>query len=157
MEAMKTYLISVTSVAIICGGVLALVGNKGSTATILRLLTGIFMTYTILNPLVDINLNNLEYISEEFVSEANNAVSTGKYMAASEKNKFIIDKYKAYILDKASSLNADLKIDIRLDDQTGLVSNIVLEGAISPFAKKELTNYLTDDLGIPGEVQNWME
>ncbi len=154
MESIKTYLISVTASAVICSGIISLVGEKGSPIT--RLLVGIFMTCTILSPLVDIKLENLEYITEGILLEANDAVSVGKNMAATDSRKFITEQYEAYILDKASSLHADVTVSIHLEE-TGLIDSITIRGQISPYAKAELTKYLTNELGIPEEDQNWTE
>jgi hypothetical protein len=69
----------------------------------------------------------------------------------------IIQQTQAYILDKARSLDAELTVEVFLGDGTIPVPiGVRLEGNISPYARKLLSQMLQDDLGIPAEEQIWI-
>lgn len=157
MDAIKSYLLSVTAAAVICGAVLTLTSKKDMSSTMIRLLTGIFMTYTILSPLIDINLGNLEYISEVIVEDAEDAISHGKKIASREASEYIKTNLEAYILDKASSMQVNLDAEIFYDHDNGVINGVVLEGNVSPYAKETLASYIADELGIPREDQTWQD
>ena len=157
MDAIKSYLLSVTAAAVICSAVLALTSKKDTTSTMIRLLTGIFMTYTILNPLIDIKPWKLEYISDGIVEDAENLIFQGKKIASKEVSEHIKTTLEAYILDKASSMQVELNAEISYDHNNGVINGVILKGNVSPYAKEILASYITDELGISREDQIWQD
>ena len=54
MNAIKAYLMSITTAAIICAVLKTVVGSQKSMQKIFYIISGVFMTVTMLKPLVDI-------------------------------------------------------------------------------------------------------
>ena len=59
-------------------------------------------------------------------------------------------------MDKAESLGAELTVEVTLsDDELMVPCAVKLSGAISPYAKKVLSDTIAKDLGIQVEEQIW--
>jgi hypothetical protein len=153
MEAIKEYLVAITSAALICGLVNALAGGKSTTAKLLRLLCGLFMAATVMKPLVDIQITDIRSFVDQLTVDADLAVMNGEEIASNEMKRIIKEKTETYILDKAKTLGAELEVDVTLD---GVIPTAVtLKGNISPFAKASLCETIARDLGIALEEQIW--
>ena len=152
---MKAYLISVCIAAVICSIFSVIVPAKGTNGTLLKLLSGFFMLYTLLSPLLTLKLQEFTEYWEDLTLEAESAVSAGTLSAQIEKEKIIIQQTQAYILEKAKSLGAQLSVEVILSD--GIPNTVNIRGAASPYAKKQITAMITEDLGIEAEAQHWNE
>ena len=56
MQGVSAYLLQVTAAAVICGIFKSLLGKKGGTAGLVRLLCAVFMTVTVLSPLTKLDV-----------------------------------------------------------------------------------------------------
>ena len=153
IETMKSYLISVTAAALICGALCSLVGNSGSISKLLKLLCGLFLTATVIKPVVDVELEDIYSFVEGLSVSSEQAVFNGKEIAADEMERIIKEKTAAYILDKAKTLGAELEVEVVLEDLVPVRVNVT--GDVSPFAKSNLSACICQDLGIPPEEQVW--
>ena len=156
MEAVRTYLLQVTCAAVVCGMIHTLVGKKGTVATGVRLLSGIFLTMTLLGPLVNLHLAELPDLLQEIEYAGSSLVTEGENSSRQAMAKRIKEKTEAYILDKANSLDARVSVTVSLTEDTVPVPcRVVLRGSISPYARMRLKEIITQDLGIPEEGQTW--
>lgn len=156
MEELKAYLISVTAASVICGILNALAGKKGSVTSIIKLLTGLFLALTVIRPVVKISFDEFDQYMDAVSVEANAAVSDGENMASQELASIIKAKAEAYILDKAASLGVDLEVDVILSNTAPpMPVEVVLAGAVSPYAKVQISTMIAEDLGISKEAQQW--
>lgn len=154
MEQIREYLISVTAAALLCAIAGKLV-RKGSIAAVIKLMTGIFMTITVLHPILPFRVSDLELSVDRFRYEAQDAVSEGKLLALEAMERIISQQVTTYILDKAGSLGVELRVEVELTD--GIPSAVTLEGDVPPYAKSVLREYIRDTLGILVEDQTWKE
>ena len=154
MEALRDYLISITSAALISGIVIGITKKSGSISSIVKLLAGLFMTVTVLHPLVDIRLSEAQFYWEQLSLDGDCTAAIGKTAAESEMKQIISDRSNAYILEKASELGADIQVEVLLKDL--MPDAVKISGAVSPYAKQQLSKYITTNLGIPLEDQNWI-
>ena len=156
MDGVKAYLISITAASIVCGIVNALVGKKGAVSSVLKLLTGLFLALTVIRPAIHFSISQIDLYIAGINAEADAAVADGGIMVSQELAAIIKEEMQAYILDKAASLGVDLEVDVILSDATPpLPEGVLLTGAISPYAKAQISELITDDLGIPKEAQQW--
>lgn len=156
MDGIRQYLLSVTAAAILCAIVKALTDKKGAPTTLIKLISGIFLAITVFAPLTNIDLSNLTDYMKSFTVDADTAAAVGTDYAREETAAIIKAQTEAYILDKASSLGADLQVSVTLSDDTLPVPcAVVITGGIAPYAKERLTRYITDDLNIPEAQQTW--
>ena len=153
MDTIKDYLLSVTAAALVCGIVNSLSG-KGSTSKLLKLISGMFLAAVVIQPAVEIKLDNIYTFTDNLAVSSNIVVSQGESLAAEEMKRIIKEKTEAYILDKAKALGAEISVEITLQDYTPI--GVTIEGSVSPYAKKNLSASITQELDIPPEEQLWI-
>ena len=155
---MEGYILSVVASAVICSGLRALFGSKGSTAALLQTICGIYMALVLVVPLKDIDFSVYTDYFSGIMEEAEAAAEEGENSALQELSKRIKEETEAYILDKAVSLGADVSVEVSLSGSTPPTPNqITVKGAVSPYVKKVLSGYIEEQLGIPEEAQTWMQ
>lgn len=156
MDMMREYLLSVTAAAMLCGILRQLMGEKGTTAALIRLLSGIFLSVTVISPLMQLNLGELPFDPEAFLSDAREAAEDGADYARSAMARHIKEKTEAYILDKAASLDAQITVEICVEGDPPVPVACTLRGRSSAYAKRQLSNLLRQELGIREEDQHWI-
>lgn len=150
------YLLKVTVSAILCSILTAVLGKKGILGPVIKLIAGVYMTLTVLSPWVSIRLQSLEDLSLEISMDAASAVEEGEKSAAAAMTDIITGQTQAYILDKAESLGAQLRVEVMLsDDGCFTPCRVTLSGSISPYARQVLSAYIAENLGISTEDQIW--
>ncbi len=156
MQAVGEYLLSIIGVSIICAVFLRLLEGKGSAASVARMVTGILLMLTIMNPLSRLHLSDLLDLVPAISVDAEIAVEEGQQSAQSAMAECISTKLEAYILEKAEKLGADLLVEVELtQDAIPIPCLVRLQGNISPYAKAQLQRILWQDLGIEKEKQIW--
>lgn len=157
MEGVKQYLLSIIAAAIISALVITIIGKKGAHAAIVRLLTGLFLAMTVVSPWTKLQMNDLSSYFEGISLEANSVSSEAMAMISEERTSIIKNEIEAYILDKAASLELDIKVDVELSDQDPPTPYAVtISGTASPYAKQRLQSIISEKLGVPKEQQSWM-
>lgn len=157
MSSIGEYLSGVLCAALICGIVSELMGKKGVSASLIKILCGIFMTLSVIAPLVDIRMGPLEDLTNGIRADAQSAIAEGESMAVNEYRTVIKQRTEAYILDKANSLGAEVQVSVSLDEgELAQPCSVIIRGRISPYAKGLLSNWLSTDLGIHTEEQKWI-
>ncbi len=154
MGAIKNYLISITAAAMVAGVVTGITKKSGSVSSIIKLLAGLFLTVTILYPILDIRINELQFYFEQMSLDADYAASIGKNAAEDEIKQRITESASAYILEKANNLGVDLQVEVILQDLVPCA--VWISGPVSPHAKLQLSNFITTNLGISLEDQRWV-
>ena len=153
MMDVSKYLISVTAAAILCTVTLTLVKKKDTVGSIIRLIAGLFLTLTAVQPIVNLEIISLERYLDSVQTGAEEAVRTGQALAEEEMEARIIDQVESYILDKAGLLNAQVTVSVTLTDM--LPSGVEIKGNVSPYAKAQLSAWIDSQLGIATEAQIW--
>ena len=92
MGAFKDYLLSVTAAALICGFVSSLAGKNSSISKLVKLLCGLFLTATVIKPLVDVRIENIYDFTDSLTDGSDLAVSQGENMASEEMKRIIKQK-----------------------------------------------------------------
>ena len=148
------YVVSLTSVALISGILLSLV-REGPTHTFLRLLTGILMIITALPPLTDVTVPDLMQFASDYIQEGNEATEQGTLMAKEECIFRIKEALEEYICNKASDLGGDISASVCLDE-SGNPESVQLTGSTDSKMRQELQIFITKELGIRKENQEWI-
>lgn len=156
MESIRQYVISVTAAAILCGILKSVLPGKDAMAGMLRLITGIFLAFTVIKPLAQVELADLPVLSSDYLSEAQAASADGEKIASDAMAAIIKQQAEAYILDKARSMNLRLTVTVTVSDDTlPTPVGVRLSGAVSPYARSCLERVIEEDLGIAKENQIW--
>lgn len=157
MQGLHQYLISIAAAAIVCAVAKSVSEEKTVAGSMVRMIAGIVMTVTVLSPVVTLSLDELPELSAALETGADTAVAEGKKMAEREMNAIITEQVRAYILDKAENLGADIEIEVLMSaDGSHQPEGVVLYGNVSPYAKSQLQRFITEEFLIPKEDQQWI-
>lgn len=156
MDGIRQYILSVVAAAIICAILRSILGDKGNTAGMVKLICGLFLAFTVVRPIAEIQIGELALFTDGIEAEARQAVSAGEIYAWESMAAIIKAESEAYILDKAKSLGAELTVEVTVSSDASPVPTAArITGAVSPAAKTQLQTILEEDLGIPKECQIW--
>ena len=156
MQSLRSYILSIVASSIICACVQVLIGKKGTSAKLIRMVCGIYMAIVFVTPLHKIDFSIYTDYFSGIMHQAEDAVSEGQNIAQQKRKEIIIRQTQSYILDKASSFGVDVEVAVTVsDDATQAPNAITIKGAVSPYVKKMLTNYIEEQIGIPKEAQTW--
>lgn len=156
MEQIGEYILSVGAAGLLCAITARLAGNRGLTAKALKLVTGLFMLLTLLQPFGNFRLDRLDDWIDGYTIEAESAVAVGENQTTLLLQNSIKEGLASYILDKGADHGAALTVQIELDKEIppNLLS-VTLEGDISPYAKQALQQELCRELGLADEDILW--
>lgn len=152
MPALRQYLFSLVAAAIVCGVVSAL-GQLSGSKKLVRLLCGLFLVLTALQPLINLTGVRFEGL-EDYRQQARAYVEEGKARSELAWRGIIKDRCCAYILDEAAKLQAQLEVEVVLSPE-GMPHQVQLTGRCSPHAKARLSTIIQEQLGITKENQLW--
>lgn len=156
MDNIRQYILSVITAALICGIVNAWITGKGTYTAAIKIVCGLFLTVTIISPLAKIEISDPELYFNRLSEEAEAASAAGTLWNTETKAAFMKDNLEKLVLEKSMSMNLKITTDITVDDTSMLPTEITISGTISPYAKRVLSQFIQDNLGIPEEDQNWM-
>ncbi len=156
MEGFPKYLISIVAASLICSILLGIVANKGSRKGVIRLLCGIFLSLTIIRPLLTVRLDDLSLYARSITVDAQDAISYGETLSSAQRTEYIKQGVETYILDKAAFLEITLDVSVDLDADSGIPEGVTLSGTVAPLAKARLSEYIELELGIDKEDQHWI-
>lgn len=155
MENLSRFILSIIAASFIVAILSSLVDKKGSSGVLLRLIGSLFLTFTLVSPLVDLDFTGILDYLEEFTESGELAAVNGELMAREEYRTIIKQKLEAYILDKANELGLSISAEVSLNENAQ-PEEVILRGAASPSGKAQLQQFLQDDLGISKENQLWI-
>lgn len=156
MDGIREYLLRVTVAALCCGIIISITGSKGMTGVTIKFLSGIFMAIIVVSPLNGLRLDALTDMLDDIHLEADQAAAFGEDAAREDCADIIKENVTAYILDKAGSSAAALRVEVTLDDSVPPVPcSVKIQGRIAPYEKSLLSDAIEKDLGIKAEDQKW--
>lgn len=156
IEQIRNYLLGILAAAMICAIVTAIMGEKGPNVTLTKLIAGIFLAFTLIKPVVSMDLSGIIHWTDGYGDIAAKAVAAGESQTRKALGELIKQRTGAYILDKAQALNTALEVEVTLsDDDIPVPVAVRIKGKVSPYAKGRLQSIITEDLGIEKENQTW--
>ena len=158
MVMLGRYIFSVTTAAIIFSILQSLLHKNSAAAILVRLIGGLFLTFTVIAPVIDFDLDSILEQSWAYTSHAEDIAAAGQTIAAEQRSQRIKEQCETYIIDKAMSYQTQLDVDITLtNDEMPLPSAVLLKGNISPYVKSIIATWIQDEMGIPEDHQIWSE
>lgn len=156
MEQIRSYLISVVCTALICGVSMKLLSSKGSAETVMKLITGMIMTFALLQPFTGFDFSDITKSFDLYSADAQNIVSASKVESQKALRAGIKQRTEAYILDKAQEMKVNISVRVEVsDDDLPVPKTVHISGQVSPYVKSKLQSYIASDLGISKENQKW--
>jgi len=152
----KSYIISVISASTIVGIVLSLIKTKSAYGVFIKLLAGLFIALTAFAPWKSISLSGISYNFDSWETASANHADSGVIAYTEALRCGIIERTETYILEKASSMGAQLSVTVTLgSDNPPIPVAVTLSGNISPYGKYRMKQIIATDLGIPEDAQTW--
>ena len=157
MSDTGAYLLCIVAAAIICGIATSLVGTKGSLASSLKLICGIFISITLISPLVNIKITDMTDYFDGIKADASDVIEQAEQGTRTEMAERIKQQVQSYILDKAETYGAHLTVEVSVE-ASGLPvpSGVTISGDASPYAKAQLQKLIVENFGISPEAQQWV-
>ena len=156
MENINGYILSVVAAATLCACISLLPVKGSGSGKMIAAICGVYMVFVMIAPLKNFDFSLYGDYFSGLNDMVQDAVPDGKNSANDSLSAIITEKTKSYILDKAATLGADITVEISLDSSSPpSPSRITIKGAVSPYVKRMLTQYITQQLGIPEEAQTW--
>ena len=157
IEGLRDYVIHITATALICSVILHFARGSGSVRMLIKLLCGIVLAYSIIQPMKELDVSKLEGLTFQFREEADRAVYWGENESRTAWVESISQGTEAYILEKAKAMNIDLAVEVVLsEDEIPIPVAVSLAGNVAPYAKSLLSEVISKDLNIPKENQTWI-
>lgn len=158
MSDIKAYFISITASAILCAVITGLFDKKESTYKIVKMICGIFLTFALIRPLIDIELKAFPGIIDAVSENAQASVSYGEAYRNRTLSAIIKEETEAYILDKAQALSCTLDVEVVVDDSgQPIPTKVYITGSLPNAAKSSLQQIIETDLFIAKENQIWIQ
>ena len=155
MDAIREYIISVTSAAILCGVVKGLI-RKGPAHGILKIICGVFLAFTFLHPVMNIPLYSLTDPIIIKLEEGRDAIADGVKISEEASKQEISNRISEAVSKKAAELGLNLTVEVIFSDESVPIPiGLKIAGTASPYAKIQLQHYIRNELGISEEELNW--
>lgn len=149
-------MIRIICAAILCGIATTLLVGNNTSAKLIRLLCGMYLTICIISPVVRIQISDFSDYLHQFDVSADAAIQHGQEIVESQMAAIIKSSTETYILDKASSMGLSIDVEVTVSDSAPLVPyKASLTGSASPIHKRQLQDWIENELGIEKEHQKW--
>lgn len=157
MEVITEYLLSITGAGILCAVVRTLIGSRCTSGKLIQAVCGVFMAITVFAPLVNFRFHDFDGYFKEIQYSAEGIVEDGTKMASEAMAEIIKQQSESYIMDKATTIGANIRVQVKMTDTNPPVpKEVILSGSISPYDKKMISQYIIMNLGISEENQQWI-
>jgi hypothetical protein len=157
MDGLREFVVHISATAMICALVVRITQGNSTIKRIIKLLCGVVMAISIVQPIKQMNMIDIDDVGARFQDEAAQAVQLGKNTAMETWNESISQGVEAYILEKAKTMKVDLGVEVELSkDEIPVPVGVSLTGNVSPYAKSVLSDTISQELNIPKEKQIWI-
>ena len=159
MELIRTCLIRILGIAVLSAVALT-VTPEGSVKKVLGMFCGFAAMAVIISTFLDFDFVSFSSYMSQYRETAQSITSQAQEKTSVETRLIIEERCAAYILDKAEKIGATVSSTVKaVWNENGYwypsEANIVFSG--SNEAKTKLRDYISAELGIAPEKQNWSE
>lgn len=120
------------------------------------IITGLFLSITLVSPLKNFQINDLEKYWNDIQTDGQCYIDEGTEMANAALSDIITERTEAYISNEATRLGAQLNVEVKLSDcYPPEPYQVVITGAVSPYQKQVMSHYISENIGIQQEQQIW--
>lgn len=155
--AVRAYLLSIAAAALLLALVQALL-PQGAVKRTATMAGSLLVILAVLSPLAKLDYDSLARSISKLQVETE-SLRTGIEVGNRELMAGIIkQRCETYILDKAGQMGLTLEVEITLSEGVDYPYpvSVTLRGAATEAQKRTLTAYITENLGIPAERQEWI-
>ncbi len=156
LTTLKLYILSVTVTALyvsICSTFI----SDGPVRKTASLIGSLILVLTVLAPMIKIDETTIKRASNELQRQFDLEMSKLAVDDHTIMEDVIREQCEAYILDKAEEENMSLEVFIIMGSESDIPIPVGAEitGGVSEVQQKALSRIISEDLGIPLEMQEW--
>ena len=157
MNAIRQYLLSITAAALLFSFASELLSN-GKWKKISGFLGSMILVLTIISPVVSLDTDEVARSISKLWLETQAAQSGIEINSRELQSTLIKENMQTYIQERAMMLGVQLEADVRMKDngQFPVPDRVVLHGLISVEQMEMLSRLISQDLGIPVDMQEWI-
>ncbi len=155
MEAIAGYVFRLVCGALVCGMILGLMGPAGAAGRLVKRICGLFLAFLALSPLRNMELEDLQLLDPALGLQAQQFAQAGSDQAKEAMADIIKEECSAYIQNKAAELSLNLEIQVTLDHDSGVPTQVTLWGDATPYERETLCDYITQTLGLERGNIRW--
>ena len=156
MAAIREYILSIISAAVISGILYGVLDSKGLPGSFGKLFCGIFLSIVLINPLTNLSFDGVTDWIESCGAEGERYVSDGEKMSAERMRENISAQCEAYILDKAARMGLDVEVRVALSCTAPYPpESVTIHGAAPPYGRSALNDVISEDLAVQKENIQW--
>ena len=157
MEEICQYILSVICVCVLSCMLQLLFASDSNMKPLIKICTGLLVTLIVFMPIRQKNRINFDISIDDFTADSRSAIKEGEASALETLTTLIKQNTQSYILEKANELGMDIQADVVLtNDLPPVPYTVTVRGMYTPFAQKQLSYYLYQNLGISEEHQTWI-
>lgn len=154
MQGMGSYVLQLCAGAVLVSVVTSLTGGNGQV----KWICGLFLTFLVISPVRKMDVDWIWEQIDEIDMEAQRITTQAQEDTLHSIRDGIIQRTRAYILDEAEALGAEVcVVALALDEEKLIPVRVELQGNISPYHRRLLSDFLEEDLGIRKEEQIWKD
>lgn len=157
---MHDWLRAVIYTGIVCSA-LMMITPAGRVKKVLTILCGIAMCFAVISPLSGIDFTSYSQAMAQNRLDAEKYAGDGTEYSKNLNRTIIEDECRAYILDKANELGAELKtVEVLAswsDNEYWYPTEVKICARLTPQQKQVLTDYIETQLGVGSNEQEWSE
>lgn len=150
----EQYLLSILICTLTCG-IISQILMDTKRKKLVRMICGIVIGIAIFYPLTKVNLEKYMYFPDADWKDSDFYISAGEKLSLTEQEKCIKTYCETYILDKAKELDAEIAVEIVLNEEKLPCFAQIQYGTDSKI-QNELQRILETELGISKENQKWI-
>ncbi len=155
MNGIRGYLVAVVAVCMICVLALQMV-QKESMRKLVRFVGGMLILLVVATPLLSFDMEDLAGFLEDASSRLDIDTSMIGETAENALAEHIKKTTETYIEQKANELGATVQAKVVLTEEEYPVPySVEIIGSLTPAQQKELSLYMSRDLGIDVLRQEW--
>ena len=148
---------SITAAAILCAIIRNLVGNKGAAGAMTKLLTGLFLAITLITPWKDWQDISIRDAFSLPLSQGKAVAGEGIALSRMAMAEQVSQQTSKYILERAAYLELSVTVTVSVtEEDIPRPCGVCVQGYASPYAKRMLSLYIVQDLGISEDKLIWI-
>lgn len=154
LEALRSWILGLAGAAVFCA-VMTEIVPKGPVKNIVKTLCGMVMAIALLSPLLQLDLAGYSLNMAKYRQKGEEIVSGGKEITDNLSRTIIEEECRAYILDKAAALGAELSDAAVTLKWSSEGCWYPVECALEGEYNARLASAIESELGIGEENQKW--
>ena len=156
MESVREYILSVICVGTICTLLQLLITGSGSVQAVVKFISGIVLSVCVISPLLHLEDLRFNAILDTISTEREWIVQEGRLAAENELSQILKSETQTYIINRAKELGMVVQVDVTVsDDLPPVPESVTIIGVASPYGKRQLSQFITTELGVEKEKQKW--